>query len=267
MNVAFFANDLSAGQAAMLADSALNRRDGPVIAFWDGAGRIAHDIPAYLDAGRAAGADATIALPLSHLGDPSIRERIDLAVVTFGRDALAEEGALRAIASDHAEGMGAASPAWMLGRRHRQGRSVSDRTLPVDMKSLTPDEMGSLRAGCSCGTLRRRAIALAATLRVAADNPFATDLGPAAIVRAIAAGTVEAGATAREMELRADLLDLVTDLDETDGEDVVRIAPVAVARPSRRTGRRDRRPVRGGSQAASPVATRHAPGCAWVASR
>ncbi|CAA2159000.1 hypothetical protein MBRA_04241 [Methylobacterium brachiatum] len=100
---AFFADDVSASQAALLASSALDRRaadDDAPPSLMAGSGRIVEALPNALDAARVQGRHLMVALPLAHLGDRSIRSRVDVAVVSFGPRPLAASAALRAVAAD-----------------------------------------------------------------------------------------------------------------------------------------------------------------------
>ena len=263
MNIAFYADDRMATHAALLAHSALDRLDGRSIGLAAGKGAESVSITAHLDAVRKRKGHVMLALPLAQFGNAAIRERLDLAVVTASSDPLARQAAERAMASASAKGTERAPPAWLLrSASHLSPGTI--RSLPVTMKALSLEEVASLRGGCSCGPLHRRAVALAATLRVVADDPFAIGLEPADLARTIAGGTLEAGATAAEMTLRADLLDLVADLDD-DEEQALATSRMAIADPQRRTRRpRDRHPNR--TMLRAPAFMRHAKGCAYVSS-
>jgi hypothetical protein len=261
MNIGFFADDSSACHAALLANSALNREGMPGSGILAGGHNIADAVPAYLDEAAASQSHLMLALPLALLGDISIRSRLDLAVVSFGPEPLAHDGARRAMASKAAQATDALSPPWMLASCNRALPEAS-RALPIRIGTLRRADAASLRAGCTCGTLHWRAIGFAATLRIAADDPYATRIDRARVVQAMTSG-----ATAAEIELRSDLLDLAVDLDE-------RTADVSDQNPNRRrlfdpsrriarrgagrTLRESRQPL----PASMSTASRHSAGCA-----
>lgn len=264
MNIAFYSDDRMATHAALLAHSALDRLHGGSIGLVAGKGGEAVSITAHLDSARKHQGHVMLSLPLAQFGNAAIRERLDLAVVTSGSDPLARQAAERAMASASAQGTGHTPPAWLLRGAASHPGPDGIRSLPVTMKALSLEEVASLRAGCSCGPLHRRAVALAATLRVVADDPFAVGLELADFARVIAGGTLEAGATAAEMALRADLLDLVADLDD-DEEPAPTTSRMVIADPQRRSRRpRDRHPNR--TMLRAPAFMRHAKGCAYVSS-
>ena len=70
MIAAFFADDMSASHAALLASSAFDRRaDEPALSpgLVAGGDRIVEALPTSLDAARACGRHLMVALPLAHL--------------------------------------------------------------------------------------------------------------------------------------------------------------------------------------------------------
>ena len=261
MNIGFFADDSSACHAALLANSALRgegRSDTGVLA---GGSNIADAVPAYLDEAAGAEHHLMVALPLAQLGNTCIRSRLDLTVISFGPEPLAHEGARRAMASKAVQGADGLAPPWMLASCSR-ALPESPRALPIRIGTLRRAEAVSLRAGCTCGSLRWRAVGLAATLRIAADDPYATRIDRARVVQAILSG-----ATAAEIELRADLLDLAAELDErtadmaaTNPDRRRQVDPVRriARRGSGRTLREGRKPL----SATAPAGSRHSANCA-----
>lgn len=119
MNIGFFADDSSACHAALLANSALNREGTPGPGVLAGGHNIADAVPAYLDEADGSHSHLMLALPLALLGDISIRSRLDLAVVSFGPEPLAHDGARRAMASKAARATDALPPPWMLASCNR----------------------------------------------------------------------------------------------------------------------------------------------------
>jgi len=208
MNIGFFADDSSASHAALLANNALCRADASKSGVLAGGYNIVDVVPAYLDEASERGRHLMLALPLAQLGNASVRRRLDLSVVTFGAEPLAHDGARRAMASKAAQPTDAQAPPWMLASGGK-ALPAGPRALPVRTGSLRRDEVASLRAGCTCGSLHWRAVGLAAALRIAADDPYAAELDRARVVEAMTEG-----ATVAEMRLRDDLLDLAVDLDE-----------------------------------------------------
>ena len=233
MKIGFFADGTSASHAALLASSALNRHDpyGPEILA--GSHRIVGAVAAYLDHAAERTSHLMVALPLAHLGDASIRSRLDLAVITSGSGPLARHGARRAMDSEDARPSDLMSPPWLLAAAGRTRRSDEIRILPIDLEPLRPDQAGALRAGCSCSHLNRRSIGLAAALRIAADDPYAPRIDPADAARVLVAP-----ATAAEFRLRDDLLDLASDLDNEGESD----ASIHRPRSTQLAGQRPRRP-------------------------
>jgi len=261
MNIGFFADDSSASHAALLANSAFGHADASRSRTLAGGYNIVDAIPSYLDGAVAARHHLMVALPLAQLGNVSLRSRLDLAVISFGSEPLAHEGARRAMASKAAQPTDAMAPPWMLACC---GRALPEapRALPIRIGALRRTDAASLRAGCTCGSLYRRAVGLAATLRIAADDPYATRLDRTRVVEAMAAGE-----TAAEIRLRDDLLDLAEGLDEHIEADAgVTTDRRRIAGLSRRSTRRGSgRPLRQGRTprfASFLPTSRHSADCA-----
>lgn len=259
MIAAFFADDLSASQAALLASSALDRgrsdHDGSP-SLMAGSGRIVGALPSSLDAARADGRHLMVALPLAHLGDRAVRSRVDVAVVSFGPRPLAASAALRAMAADALPDL---SPPWLLACCGGS-RPASLRTLPVTLKALRREKAARLLAGEPCADLRFHSVGLAAALHLAAADPHASHLDPGCLNALFD----EAG-TAAELALRASLLDLAADLDGDVGDAAATAKPrTPIRRPSPR--RTPRTPgLRRLGTAKPHIAPRHAAGCACAA--
>jgi hypothetical protein len=221
MNIGFFADDSSACHAALLANNAFLKEGRSDTGILAGGSNIVDAVPAYLDEAAGSNRNLMVALPLAQLDNTAIRSRLDLAVVAFGPDPLAHDGARRVMASKAVQPTDGLPPAWMLAAC---GRALPDapRALPIRIGALRRSEASSLRSGCTCASIRWRAVGLAATLLIAADDPYATRIDPARVVQA-----VTSGATVAEIGLRADLLDLAAELDE-------RTADMAYLNPHRR---------------------------------
>lgn len=258
MNIGFFADDSSASHAALLANNALCRADPSDSGVLAGGYNIVDVVPNYLDEAAEQGHHLMLALPLAQLGNASIRRRLDLSVVTFGAEPLAHDGARRAMTSKAAQPSDAQAPPWMLASCGK-ALPAGPRALPIRTGSLRRDEVASLRAGCTCGSLHWRAIGLAAALRIAAEDPYADELDRARVVAAMTNG-----ATVADMRLRDDLLDLAADLDEPAIDASARSdrrRPAGYVRAARRdSGRMVRK---GRTVLASRLpATRHSADCA-----
>lgn len=259
MIAAFYADDSSAGQAALLASSALDRiseRIDHSPSLLAGGDRIAESLPAALDAARASGRHLMVALPLAHLNDHAIRSRVDVAVVSFGPDPVAASAALRAMAADPLHDL---PPPWLLACCG-DGRPAGLRTLPVTFKALRRAKAARLLAGAPCAETRARSVGLAAALHLVAEDPHAPRLDPARL-----GALFEEPGSAADLRLRASLLGLAADLGGEEGATVEAAAPrMPIRRPAVR-----RRPTPPGLRrlgAARPrVAPRHAAGCACAA--
>ncbi len=238
MHIGFFADDMSASHAALLASNAFDRDDPGPPGVLAGSNALADAVPDYLDVARMQGRHLMVALPLMQLDNLRIRSRIDLAVVTFGPSVVARDGAIRAMAAQGRRSASTATPAWLLAGPCRS-RLDLPRTLPVRLTTMRSREAADLRTGCTCGTLHRRAIGLAAALRIVAEDPYAPNLDPADVADILAATDTSTPLALAEARLREDLLDLAADLDRgprmlprSNGDR--RSAPDA----GRRTGRR-----------------------------
>ncbi|GJD77492.1 hypothetical protein [Methylobacterium gregans] len=256
MIAAFFADDLSASHAALLASTAYNRRsiaDDPTPSLVIGGERIVAAVPTILDAARSQGRDLMVALPLAHLGDRAIRCRVDAVVVSFGAKPWAARAAREAVAADAGRDL---APPWLLPCC-ASARPAGLRALPVSLGTLRRSEAATLLAGEPSADLRLRAVGLAAALHLAAEDPYAARLDPGHL-RALLAGAE----TAAELRLRASLLELAADLDDELPDPVglptprIRVERPVPGRRSRLLGRRRPKTVK------PQVAPRQAAGCA-----
>lgn len=267
MNIGFFADDMSASHAALLANNALNRDDPGPPGILAGSNALAEAVPDYLDAARMEGRHLMVALPLAQLDNPRIRSRVDLAVVTYGPSVVARDGALRAMASEASRAAPLAPPAWLLSGTCRS-RPDMPRTLPIRLTTIRSDQAADLRDGCTCGTLHRRAIGLAAALRIAAEDPCAPRIDPSDVADILTATGTTTPLAAAEARLREELLDLAADLDRGPRMRPGPIGDRRVPGAGRRTGRRIPPKAVGGSgkRTLHPAsAVRHAAGCPCVA--
>lgn len=258
MIAAFFADDMSASQAALLASSALDRGrpdpDGSP-SLMAGSGRIVEALPTSLDAARADGRHLMVALPLAHLADRAIRHRIDVAVVSFGPTPLAASAALRAMAANALPDL---PPPWLLACC-RGAIPAGLRALPVTLGPLRRAKATRLLDGEPCADLRFRSVGLAAALHLAAEDPHASRLDPGRLDTLF-----DGPGTAADLALRTTLLDLAADLDGEEGDAVAAHAPrTPIRRPSLR--RKPRVPgLRKLGTAKPHIAPRHAAGCTFA---
>lgn len=264
MNIGFFADDTSASQAAFLAGRGFNCRHRGPSGVLAGSNALADAVPEYLEAARALKRHIMVALPLAQLGNDQIRCRLDLAVVTFGSGLPARHSALRALAADGAAQAAGMTPPWLLAA---SSGSLPDqsRTLPVRMDALRSHEAADVRDGCTCGTVHRRAVGLAAALRIAADDPGAPCLDVAEVARLLSADGSSWPLSKAEMLLRDDLRDLAAEFDRgSEGRREPTVDRRHWARTDRQRGYRGvRRPIRRGQgRPALPSAVnRHATDC------
>lgn len=265
MNIGFFADDMSASQAALLASGGLSGHAPGAPGVLAGSNALAEAIPDYLDAATASGRHLMIALPLAQLSNLSIRSRIDLAVIAFGPSLVARDGAFRAMTAECTSRTATLAPPWLLSA---SGRSRHDppHTLPVRMTMLRPYEAAEIRRGCRCGGLHRRAVGLAAALRIAADDPYAPSLDPAEVANLLAADGASTTLTDADIALREDLLDLADDLDRGPGlrrapTDWRRRPAAADRRPGRRGSLNPTRSVGNRAVRPPPATVRHAADC------
>ncbi|KAB7783910.1 hypothetical protein [Methylorubrum populi] len=219
MKIGFFADDDSACRVAFLADKAFDWADdassgGP--SYLAGGECIAEAVPDYLDAATAKGANLFVALPLGCVDHLSIRSRLDLAVVTSGHQPLAVANARRAWAAELASSPADVPPVWMLPCRH-EGRSSVVRTLPVrfDMRHGG----GRNRSARLGGATAEQALGLAASLLLAAEDPYANTLSPEDVTHVLQGRTTAAG-----LALRDRLLELASHFE--DGVAEAAAAPV-----------------------------------------
>jgi hypothetical protein len=253
---AFFADDVSASQAALLASSALDRRaadDDAPPSLMAGSGRIVEALPNALDAARVHGRHLMVALPLAHLGDRSIRSRVDVAVVSFGPRPLAASAALRAVAADALPDL---PPPWLLACCG-SARPAGLRALPVTLEALRREKAARLLAGEPCVDLMSRSAGLAAALYLVAEDPHAPRLDPGRLNALFD----EAG-TAADLRLRMSLLELAADLDGDPSDAAGAPARrMSVPRPIARRKPRASSLRRLGT-AKPHIAPRHTAGCA-----
>lgn len=261
MNIAFHAQDTSADDVAALISQILNlgQEDplGPWLAGFDGAKPPTGQLEDALDAAAHGKRHLMVSLPLAWLGEPSIRRRIDLAVVTFGPSPRAAAAAMLAMEAEGARIDPEARPPWLLPCCAPVD-TAGFRTIPVWMSSLRRDEMIRLRAGQPSASLARRAVALAAALQLAADDPFAAVLDRERI-RSI---LTDRG-SASDLDLRESLLDLADRLDDMDGDRAVAAVPKCSGRAVQL--RRPHRTARSGGRrtiAARLASHRHSAACA-----
>ncbi|TXN25057.1 hypothetical protein [Methylobacterium sp. WL9] len=216
MNIVFFADDPSAVHASLLADYALNsptpRRPTAGPGFLAGAEAVADRLPDRLEAASCDGGTLIAALPLRLLQTPSIRERLDLAVVTCGSDPESAERAVDALSSDRNGSTRECPPAWLLPCRRQEWPDLL-RVLPTSVGVRRGRGLGYLRSGGPAGATARQALGLAAALLVAAEDPYLPALEPGQVLDILSGQTTAAG-----LSLRKRLLDLVADLDEAADE-------------------------------------------------
>ncbi|MGY2051813.1 hypothetical protein [Methylobacterium sp. JK268] len=230
MIIAFFSDDASANQAALLAGNALARLAGMVDAGPD----LGHGAPAALTdalgAARAEKRHLAVALPLARLADRVVRGGVDLSVVCHGPTPLAAATARYAMACVTAFPDPGLAPPWML-TCCAHARPSGLRVLPVALPPLRCDEAALLRHGQPCPPLVPRAAGLAAALCLAAEDPRAASIEPGDV-----AALLERPTTAGGVELRARLLDLARDLDgdNADQEEPSRPGGAERARRARR---------------------------------
>lgn len=258
MIAAFFSEDMSANQAALLASSALDRRaadDDAPPSLVAGSGRIVEALPNALDAARIHGRHLMVALPLAHLGDRAVRSRVDVAVVSFGPRPLAASAALRAMA---AEALPDLPPPWLLACCG-SARPAGLRALPMTLRGLRRERAARLLDGEPCAGLELLSAGLAAALHLVAEDPYAPRLDPGRLKALFD----EAG-TAADLALRTTLLDLAADLDGDEGDAATAPAPrTPIRRPSPRRKPRAPGPRKLGT-AKPHIAPRHAAGCAFA---
>jgi hypothetical protein len=263
MNIGFFADDTSASQAAFLAGSGFNCRHRGPSGVLAGSNALADAVPEYLDTARELGRHLMVALPLAQLRNDQTRSRLDLAVVTVGPSLPARHSAFRAVAADRPAQVAGMTPPWLLAA---SGGSLPDqsRTLPVRMDALRSHEAADIRDGRTCCTLHRRAVGLAAALRIAAYDPDAPCLDAAEVARLLSADDSFEPLTEAEMLLRDDLRDLAAELAcGPHGRREPTVDRRRLAGTDRRPGRRGlRHPVRGQRRPALPsAASLHATDC------
>lgn len=236
MKVAFFADDASAHDAALLTAYALSlNKDEP-----------SQPSPircrAWSEPEGPVG-DAAIrimALPLSRLSDPEIRRHVDLAIVSHGPAPGAAAGTERAIAA-LATTHDSHPPPWLLPCGHL-AETTGFRTIPVRMPGLRRDEAARLREGQASQSVARLAIALTASLLIAAADPFAVVVDRARVLAALSDDPSEPA-----LALRDRLLDLADTIDDADWNETPtcarttaygRLAPERSGRSLARRGRR-----------------------------
>lgn len=221
MKIGFFADDDSACRAAFLADKAFDWNDdasSSSLSYLAGGGCIAEAVPDYLDAASSKGTNLFVALPLWCVDDLSIRSRLDLAVVTSGHRPLSVANAWRAWAAEVQSSPLDFPPVWMLPCRH-ESRSSEVRTLPVRFDARHGG--GRNRSARLAGATAEQALGLAASLLLAAEDPYANTLTPEDVIHVLQGRTTAAG-----LALRDRLLELASHFD--DG------IPEAAALPIRR---------------------------------
>ncbi|GJD82712.1 hypothetical protein [Methylobacterium haplocladii] len=198
--------------------------------FLAGAEALADRLPDRLQAASMEGGTLIAALPLRLLQTPSIRKRLDLAVVTCGSDPESAERAVDALSSDRNGSARGLPPAWLLPCR-RQAWPDLLRVLPTSVGVRRGRGLGHLRSGGPAGATARQALGLAAALLVAAEDPYLPALEPGQVLDILSGQTTAAG-----LSLRARLLDLVADLNEPTDE-------VVPTRSTRRPGGRATMPA------------------------
>lgn len=264
MNIGFFADDMSACHAAFLANNGFCGPDRGSSGVLAGSNALAGAVPEYLDTARTLGRHLMVALPLAQLGNHKIRSRIELAVVAFGQGLVGRDAALQAMAADSASPFAGLTPPWLLAASG-SAPPHGFRTLPVRMEVLGSREVADIRNGCTCDRLHRRAIGLFAALRIAADDPYASDIDAADVAELLSADIPSGTLTEAEMLLRDDLRDLASELDRGPGLGHESMGNRRrLADGVRRTGNRDlRHPVRMVAKraASQPAAVRHAADC------
>jgi len=256
---AFFADDMSASHAALLASSAFDRRaDEPALSpgLVAGGDRIVEALPTSLDAARACGRHLMVALPLAHLDDRAIRSRVDVAVVSFGPSPVAASAALRAMAAGALPDL---PPPWLLACCGR-ARPAGLRALPMALTTLGRGVAARVLDGEPGPDVRSHSVGLAAALYLAAEDPYASRLDPARL-----AALFEGAGSAADLRLRTSLLELAADLDDGGGDAARAPAPRP---PARRPAARRKPSVPGARRLATAkphIAPRHAVGCACSA--
>jgi len=241
---AFFADDMSASHAALLASSAFDRRaDEPALSpgLVAGGDRIVEALPTSLDAARACGRHLMVALPLAHLDDRAIRSRVYVAVVSFGPSPVAASAALRAMAAGALPDL---PPPWLLACCG-SARPAGLRALPMALTTLGRGVAARVLDGEPGPDVRSHSVGLAAALYLAA--------------------LFEGAGSAADLRLRTSLLELAADLDDGGGDAARAPAPRP---PARRPAARRKPSVPGARRLATAkphIAPRHAVGCACSA--
>ncbi|GJE81991.1 hypothetical protein [Methylorubrum thiocyanatum] len=213
MRIGFFADDDSACRVAFLADKAFDWAEDAssgAPSYLAGGECIAEAVPDYLDAASARGTNLFVALPLGCVDDASIRSRLDLAVVTSGDQPLAVANARRAWEAELASSPVGVPPVWLLPCR-RERRSSVARTLPVRFDGRHGG--GRNRSARLGGAAAQQALGLAASLLLAAEDPYANTLSPEDLIHVLQGRTTAAG-----LALRDRLLELASHFEDAAAE-------------------------------------------------